>query len=169
AARTIATASVLAWPRRATTVLASVALLVLYPGLRAAAASFPLGTSAWNELAGGAPGAASAGLPRQDGGDAAARVLPALNDRARPGARVWWPGVSAAAVDAYARDGRIRSDLSMASGPEEADVAVVALDGGSRDAEYRAWAGLRTARPAAGVYQDDVALALVYARPGAWR
>ena len=43
------------------------------------------------------------------------------------------------------------------------------LDGGSRDAEYRAWSALRTARPAAGVYLDEVPLATAYARPGAWR
>jgi hypothetical protein len=167
-ARAVVAAGV-AWPRRATAVVASVALLLLYPALRATAASFPLGTTAWNELAGGAPGAASAGLPRQDGGDAVSRVLPAVNDRALPGARIWWAGVAPAAIGAYARDGRLRADLVRAAAPEEADLAVVALDGGSRDAEYRAWAALRTARPAAGVYRDEVPLALVYARPGAWR
>jgi hypothetical protein len=77
--------------------------------------------------------------------------------------------VSPAALEAYARDGRLRADLAAAAAPEEADLAVVALDGASRDAEYRAWAALRTARPAAGVYRDEVPLALVYARPGAWR
>jgi hypothetical protein len=46
---------------------------------------------------------------------------------------------------------------------------VLTLDGGSRDAEYRAWAAFRTARPVAGVYLDEVPLALAYARPGAWR
>jgi hypothetical protein len=92
-----------------------------------------------------------------------------VNARARPGARIWWPGVSPQAVGAYVRDGRLRADLGSAAGPEQADVAVVALDGVSRDAEYRAWAALRTARPSAGIYRDEVPLALVYARPGAWR
>lgn len=168
-ARAIVAAGAAAWPGRAAPVVASVVLLALYPGLRAAVAAFPSGTSAWNELAGGAPGAASLGLPRQDGGDAVGLLLGAVNERARPGARVWWAGVSPAAVRAYARDGRLRADLASAAAPEEADLAVVALDGGSRDAEYRAWAALRTARPAAGIYRDEVPLALVYARPGAWR
>ena len=92
-----------------------------------------------------------------------------IDARARPGARIWWPGVSAGAVAAYVRDERLRPDLAVASGPDDADLAVVALDGGSRDDEYRAWAALRTARPAAGVYRDEVPLALVYVRPGAWR
>jgi len=169
AARAIVVAGATAWPRRAAEVVASVALLVLYPGLRATVSSFPLGTAAWNELLGGAPGAASAGLPRQDGGDAVAGLLAEVNARARPGARIWWPGVSPEAIGAYVRDGRLRADLASAAGPEQADVAVVALDGASRDAEYRAWAALRTARPSAGVYRDEVPLALVYARPGAWR
>jgi hypothetical protein len=98
-----------------------------------------------------------------------AGLLPALNARARPGARVWWPGVSPAAVAAYARDGRLRSDLALAASADDADVAVVAIDAGTRDPEYRTWAALRTSRPAAGVYRDEVPLALVYARPGAWR
>jgi hypothetical protein len=79
------------------------------------------------------------------------------------------PGVPAEAVLLYARDHRLRPDLEVSAGPEEADLAVVALDGGSRDAEYRAWSAFRTARPAAGIYVDEVPVALVYARGGAWR
>jgi hypothetical protein len=45
----------------------------------------------------------------------------------------------------------------------------VAVEGGERDAEYRAWSALRTARPVAGVYMDEVPLAFVYARAGAWQ
>jgi hypothetical protein len=169
AARAIVAAARSAWPARAPAVGATVALLVLYPGLRATVVAWPRGASAWNELSGGAPGAASRGLPRQDGGEAVAEVLAALNERARPGARIWWPRTPPSAVRLYARDGRLRGDLVLAAGPEDADLAVVALDGTGRDAEYRAWAALRTARPALGVYLDEVPLALVYARPGAWR
>jgi len=168
-ARALLRAAALAWPARQGTLAAALALLVLYPGVRSAGLAFPDGTSAWNELAGGAPGAASRGLRRQDGGEAAGALLATVNARAAPGARIWWPGISPAAVALYARDGRLRPDLAEAAGPDDADLAVVALDGGSRDAEYRAWSALRTARPAAGVYVDEVPTALVYARPGAWR
>ncbi|HEY6004735.1 MAG TPA: hypothetical protein VIV57_17805, partial [Anaeromyxobacter sp.] len=148
---------------------AALALLVLYPGLRSTVRAFPDGAAAWNELVGGAAGAASRGLRRQDGGEAAAALLPAVNERAAAGARVWWPNVSREAVALYARDGLLRRDLALAASPEEADLAIVTLDGGSRDAEYRAWAALRTARPSSGIYADEVPLAFAYARPGAWR
>jgi hypothetical protein len=168
-ARALVRAAELSWPARRGAVLAGLALLVLYPGLRAAVRAFPDGAAAWNELVGGAAGAASRGLRRQDGGEAAAALLRKVNERAAAGARVWWAGAAPEAVALYARDGLVRRDLAVASGPEDADLAVVTLDGGSRDAEYRAWAALRTARPAAGVYADEVPLAFVYARRGAWR
>jgi hypothetical protein len=158
-----------AWPARATPLAASLALVVLWPGARAAVHFHPAGASAWNELAGGAPGAATLGRRRQDGGEAAALVLDALNARAREGARVYWPTSSPAAIRALARDGRLRADLAVAESPADADLAVVTLDGTSRDAEFRVWSAFRTARPAAGAYLDEVPLAFVYARPGAWR
>lgn len=96
-------------------------------------------------------------------------LAPELGARAAAGAKVWWPGTPASAVARYVREGRLRADLVPVDGPDEADLVVVALDGGPRDAEYRAWAALRTDRPAAGVYVDEVPLAFVYARAGAWR
>ncbi|GAO01640.1 hypothetical protein PSR1_00497 [Anaeromyxobacter sp. PSR-1] len=96
-------------------------------------------------------------------------MLDALAARARPGARVYWPRTAEAAVEVYARDGRLRADLRRAEAPEDADVAVVAVDGAARDAEYRTWAAFRDARPVAGAFLDEVPLVLVYARPGAWR
>jgi hypothetical protein len=168
-ARALARAAELAWPARRGTVLAGLAILVLYPALRQAAHAFPAGASAWSELAGGAPGAASRGLQRQDGGEAAGAVLPELNDRARGGARVWWPRTDPGAVAAWTRSGRLRDDLALADGPDDADIVVATIDGASRDGEYRAWAALRTARPVAAAYLDDVPLVFVYARAGAWR
>jgi hypothetical protein len=168
-ARALVRAAQIAWPARAAPLLASLALLVLWPAIRATAHAHPSGGSGWNELAGGLPGAATLGLPRQDGGEAAARLVDAVNARAREGARIWWGTSSPAAIRALARDGRLRADLAAADGPDDADLAVVTLDGGSRDAEYRAWVAFRTARPVAGAYLDEVPLALAYARPGAWR
>lgn len=168
-ARALTRAAQVAWPSRAAPLAATLALLALYPGLRAAVHAHPAGASAWNELAGGAPGAATLGMQRQDGGEAAASILEALNARARSGARVWWPSTHPEALRRWTLDGRLRPDLEVADGPESADVAVVTLDGASRDAEYRAWTAFRTARPVAGTYLDEVPLAFVYARPGAWR
>ncbi len=169
AARTLVAAARVAWPSRAAPLVASLALVVLWPAVRAVAHFHPSGASAWNELVGGTPGAAALRLPRQDGGEGVVRVLDAVNARARDGARVWWPSLAPAALRALGRDGRLRADLAVADGPDDADLAVVALDGTGRDAEYRAWSAFRTARPVAGAYLDEVPLALVYARPGAWR
>jgi hypothetical protein len=168
-ARALVHAARAAWPARAAPLAASLALLALWPALRTTVHFFPSGSAAWNELAGGAPGAASAGLPRQEGGEAAARLVEIVVERARPGARVYWPTSSPAAVRALARDGRLRADLALASAPEEADVAIVTLDGAGRDGEYRAWSAFRTSRPVSGVYVDEVPLGFVYAAPGAWR
>jgi len=158
-------ATVPTWPRRA---VAALAVVALAPGAIAAARARPL-TSAWSELAGGAPGAASRGLPRQDGGEGARAALADVAARARPGARIRFVGVAPEAVRAWAARGLLRPDLAVADGDDEADVAVVAVDGGSRDAEYQTRAALRADRPVAGVYVDEVPLALVYARAGAWR
>jgi hypothetical protein len=156
-------------PARAGRALAAIAVVVLYPALRASIHHFPHGAAAWNELAGGAPGAAARGLPRQAGGEAAAAALPEIAAHARPGARIWWAGVAPEAVGVYARDGRLRGDLALASSPEDADLVVATLDGGPRDAEYAGWSALRTARPVAAVYVDEVPLVFVYARAGGWR
>ena len=170
-ARALLAAARVASPARAAPLAASLVLCVLWPGLRATAHFHPAGASSWNEIAGGAPGAATLGLPRQDGGEAAAALLPILNARASAGARVFWPTAAPAALRALSRDGRLRPDLVAVDGPEDADLAVVTLEGAgaSRDAEYRAWSAFRTARPAAGAYLDEVPLALVYARAGSWR
>lgn len=168
-ARALLAAARSAWPSRAPALAGALAILVLYPALRLTAHVHPAGASAWNEIAGGAPGAASLGMRRQDGGEAAAALLPEIAARARSGARIWWAGVDAGAVRLYAKDGRLRPDLVAVDAPEDADIAVVALDGGSRDAEYRAWTAFRTSRTEAGAYLDEVPLALVYARPGTWR
>ncbi|ABC82630.1 glycosyltransferase family 39 protein [Anaeromyxobacter dehalogenans] len=167
--RALLDAARIAWPARAAPLAAALALLVLYPAVRQAAHAWPWASSSWSALGGGTPGAASRGLARQDGGEAAAAVLDALAARARPGARVYWPRTAEAAIDVYRRDGRLRADLRRAESPEEADVAVVAVDGAARDAEYRTWAAFRDARPVAGAFLDEVPLVLVYARPGAWR
>ena len=157
-------ATVPAWPRHA---LAVLSLATLLPGSVAVSRARPL-ASAWSELAGGAPGAVSLGLPRQDGGEGARGVLADVAARARPGAKVRFVGVAPEAVRAWAARRLLRADVEVVD-DDAADLAVVAVDGGSRDAEYRARAALRADRPVAGVYVDEVPLAFVYARAGAWR
>jgi hypothetical protein len=168
AARAIASAARAAWPAGATKLTLAFALLALYPAARATVRTFPHGAAAWSEWIGGAPGAASLGLPR--GAEGAGATLAAeLSERAAEGQRVWFAGLSPRAAEALRHDGRLRADLRIATSPAEADLAVVELDDARRDVEYRVWGAFETARPVAAVRLDEVPLASVYARPGAWR
>jgi len=168
-ARAVATAARSAWPARSGALGLVLSAALLWPGAWQVARCWPEAAASWGELAGGAPGAASLGMQRQDGGEGAAALLAELDARARPGARVLFVGPAASALRVEASDGRLRPDLALAVDPAGADLAVVALDGGSRDAEYQVWAAFRSDRPVAGAFLDEVPLAFVYARAGAWR
>lgn len=168
-ARALVAAGRALWPARGGAVTAALALVALAPAAWAAAHVHPYGTAAYNELAGGAPGAASLGMQRQYWGDAPAGVLAALDAHAAPGARVWWQETTALAVRAYQRDGRLRADLRWATGPEEADLALWQFHQEFRDKEFRAWDAFGEARPVEVLALDEVPLVMVYARPGAWR
>jgi hypothetical protein len=168
-ARSLVAAGRVLWPERAGTVTAALAVVALAPGLRAGVHAWPYGFAAWNELAGGAPGAASRGLARQAGGDSASGILRALGDHAAPGARVWWQETARADVEAWQRKGRLRPDLRWADGPADADLALWQFRADDRDREYRIWTAFGTARPVDGIFLDEVPLLMVYARPGAWR
>ncbi|MFL5300391.1 MAG: hypothetical protein ACJ79R_08620 [Anaeromyxobacteraceae bacterium] len=167
------------WPARAGALTAALAALALAPAAWAVAHVHPYGTAAYNELAGGAPGAATLGMQRQFWGDAAVGVLGELDAHAAPGARVWWQETGRAAVEAWQRDGRVRADLRWAEGPDEADLSIWQYHQEFRDKEYRTWTAFaerpapgerpRSPVPVAGVYLDEVPLVQVYARPGAWR
>jgi Dolichyl-phosphate-mannose-protein mannosyltransferase len=169
AAAALAALARTAWPARAGALLTSLAALVLYPGLLATLDTFPLGSAAWGEAVGGPPGAATLGLPRQDGGEAARALLPELVLHAAPAARLRWIGVAPAAVARYRAAGLLRADLVDAPDGEPYDLAVVALGDPSRDLTYQAWTALGSARPMAGVYLEEVPLMQVFARAGAWR
>jgi hypothetical protein len=167
-ARAIATATRAAWPQGAAKLALAVCLFALYPALRATVRTFPHGASAWSEWVGGVPGAASVGLPRLASG-AGAALLAELGERTAAGQRVWWPSLPASTLEQLRRDGRLRSDLRIAASPEEADLAVIEHDDARRDLEFQVWTAFETARPVGGLLLDEVPLATVYARPGAWR
>jgi len=168
-ARALVNAGQVLVPRRPSAVTGTLAALALAPAAWQVAHVHPFGTAAWNELAGGAAGAASMGMQRQFWGDNMARVLPVVNGHAAPGARVWFQEATWLAVKEYQRDGRLRGDLAWANGPEDADISIWHYHQEFRDKEFRTWTDFGTARPATGVYLDEVPLVEVYARPGAWR
>jgi 4-amino-4-deoxy-L-arabinose transferase-like glycosyltransferase len=168
AARAIVLAAHAAVPSRSRTAALCLALVALAPGAVASLRAYPDLGASWGELGGGVPGAASLGMPRHDG-EAVTRLLAQLSARAAPGARIHWPALPPAALAVYAADGRLRSDLTVVASLDEADLAVVSLPQPPRQEEYEVWAALHTTAPASGVFLDEVPLAWVYARPGAWR
>jgi hypothetical protein len=167
-ARALLALAEVAWPARRWALAGTLAVALLYPGLRAAALTFPQGASAWGEPLGGAAGAAWRGWPRQDGGEAVRGVLEALAVHAVTGARVRWIGAAPFAIERYRQAGLLRPDLVDAATVAEADLVVVAR-GGSREEELEAWTSFGTTRIVGGVFLDEVALVLVQARPGASR
>ena len=169
AARAVVSAGQILWPRRPGLVIGVLAALAFAPAAWQVAHTHPFGTAAWNELAGGPSGAASLGMQRQFWGDNMVGVLPALNDHAAPGARVWFQEATWLAVREYQRDERLRADLAWANGPEDADISVWHYHREFLDKEFRTWTEFGTTRPVAGAYLDEVPLVQVYARPGAWR
>jgi len=168
-ARAIASAAQVLGPGRSGAVAGVLAALALVPAAWQTAHVHPFGTAAWNELAGGAAGAASLGMQRQFWGDNMIAILEDLNEHAASGARVWFQEATWLAVKEYQRDGRLRPDLAWATGPEDADISVWHYHREFLDKEFRTWTEFGNARPVAGAYLDETPLVQIYARPGAWR
>ena len=149
--------------RRALPVLVAATLL---PGVWQIAHLHPYGTSAYGELAGGVPGAASLGMQRQYWSNNVTGVLPWLNAHCAPNARVYFHEVNLESYRAYVQSGALRPDLGYASGPSDSDYAALQWHREFRDREPETWMAYGTHRPAFGLYLDEVAQVVVYARPG---
>ncbi len=152
------------WPRSRTLLLGAAAALL--PGLWQIAHTHPYGTSAYGELAGGIPGAASLGLQRQYWSNNVTAVLPWLNTHCPPGARVYLHEVNVESYRTYVTSGMLRADLRYTRGPAESDYAALQWHREFRDREPETWNAFGTHRPATGLYLDEVPQIVVYARPG---
>jgi len=146
--------------------LPAVAALALLPGLVQIARVHPYGTSAYGELAGGIPGAASLGMQRQFWSNNVTGVLPWLNAHAPRGARVFFHEVNVESHRAYQQAGQLRADIRYAWSPRDADYAALQWHREFRDREPETWNAFGTRRPATGLYIDEVPQVVVYARPG---
>jgi hypothetical protein len=147
--------------------LAGAAALVLLPGALATAHYAPFGsTCAYNEIAGGAAGAAGLGMQRHYWSHAVARALPWIGEHAPRGARVYFHEVRFESLRWYKADGRLRADLRPVADPADAEIAVYQLHQEFRDREFQIWTHFHTQRPAYVVAVDGVPLISVYQRPG---
>ncbi|HMK73547.1 MAG TPA: hypothetical protein VK454_09415, partial [Myxococcaceae bacterium] len=145
-----------------TPVLAAVLLL---PAITLTAHVHPYGTSAYGELAGGIPGAASLGMQRQYWSNNVTGVLEWINLHAPRGARLWLHEVTGLSFRDYQRNGMLRPDVQPANGPLDADVAAVQYHQEFREQEVAIWQAFGTTRPVAGLYIDETPQVIVYQRP----
>ena len=146
--------------------LAGAAAATLLPGICQIARVHPYGTSAYGELAGGIPGAATLGMQRQYWSNNVTAVLPWLNRHCPPGARVYFHEVNVESYRTYLLTGQLRADIRYALVPEQSDYAALQWHREFRDREPETWNAYGTRRPATGLYLDEVPQVVVYARPG---
>jgi len=152
-------------PRRAIAASAVLGALVLLPAFTLTVHVHPYGTSAYGELAGGIPGAASLGMQRQYWSNNVTGVLPWIDANARPGARVWLHEVNGLSFRDYQRNDMLRKDVVPVGGPEDADLAAVQYHQEFREQEVLVWQAFGTWVPATGLYLDETPQVVVYRRP----
>ena len=138
--------------------------VVLLPAFTLTVHVHPYGTSAYGELAGGIPGAASLGLQRQYWSNNVTGVLPFIDGNSRPGARVWLHEVNGLSFRDYQRNDMLRKDVIPAGGPEDADLAAVQYHQEFREQEVLVWQAFGTWVPATGLYLDETPQVVVYLR-----
>ncbi|HTS82074.1 MAG TPA: glycosyltransferase family 39 protein [Myxococcaceae bacterium] len=152
-------------PRRAIAATLALGAVVLLPALTLTVHVHPYGTSAYGELAGGIPGAASLGLQRQYWSNNVTGVLPWIDANARQGARVWLHEVNGLSFRDYQRNGMLRTDVVPVGGPEDADLAAVQYHQEFREQEVLVWQAFGTWVPSTGLYLDETPQVVVYRRP----
>ena len=125
------------------------------------------GPAYYNELAGGPPGGAALGMPRNFWGYSTVEVLPLINERVEPKGLVFWHKATQWAIDAYRRDGMLRSDVRY-TGDWTAAYSNWAVYHDQREKlpeELDVWRAYGTDWPVGGFFIDGVALMAVYQRP----
>jgi len=140
------------------------AVLCFVPALIASVRIYPYGTSAYSELAGGLPGAASLGMQRQFWANNVSGIFEWLNSNAKPGERVWLHENHNLQTRDLQRNGMLRSDLVFVEGPWQADLVAYQYMQEFREQEFETWQAFGTTRPVTGLYLDETPQIIVYRR-----
>lgn len=154
-----------AWNRRGLAITGGLFALLMLPAAMDTWHVHPYGTSAYAELAGGIPGAATLGMQRQFWSSNVTAVLPWINRHAPPGARVFLHQVTGLAFRDYQRNGMLRPDLVPARGPRDAQIAAYQYHQEFREREMEIWQDFGTTKPVTGLYLDETPQIVVYQRP----
>jgi hypothetical protein len=147
--------------------------LLSLPALVQSVRVYPYGTSAYSELAGGLPGAATLGMQRQFWANNVTGVLEWVNANARPGERIYFHEVHGGMIQDLQRNGMLRRDVQpivdgmgcfMGTCPALADMVVYQYHQEFRETEFRTWEAFGTQRPVTGLYVDETPQVVVYRR-----
>ena len=145
-------------------VLIALAVLVGSSGFIATARVYEFGTSAYSELAGGLPGAASLGMQRQYWANNLSGVLEWINANATPGERIYFHENHGGQIRDLQRNGMLRPDVQAVGGPDQAQMVVYQYHQEFRDAEFQTWQAFGSARPVYGLYLDETPQIVIYRR-----
>lgn len=145
-------------------VLVALAVLLSASAAIATARIYEFGTSAYGELAGGLPGAATLGMQRQYWANNLSGVLPWINQNARQGERIYFHENHGGQIRDLQRNQMLRADLQPVGSPDQAELVVYQYHQEFRDAEFSTWQALGTTKPVYGLYLDETPQIVIYRR-----
>ncbi len=156
-------------------VTATLLFVTLAPSARATLLAHPNGEAYWNELIGGLPGAANAGMQRQFWGYATGLGLAWLNARVPADGSVYFHKSPWGCWDLYRKEGLLRWDIrhaadlfdvgSLPADLARTDYAVFHHQKDHDDYEVGIWEAYGTDAPAAQFTQDGVPILSIYENP----
>lgn len=147
----------------------SLVLALLLPAAQATADAHPHGSAYYNDLIGGIPGAAEAGMQRQFWGGATRDGLEEVNGRAPANASVWFHKSAWGAYAMYGREGWFRHDLRYSGDPAGTSHGFYHHQKDHDDYELDLMRDYGWRIPAFQSAVDGVPMLSVYERPGAPR
>ncbi len=142
-----------------------IAIMLALPAANATWQAHPHGSVYYNELIGGAPGAAEAGMQRQFWGGSTRDGLAEVNKRAPLHARIWFHKCAWGAFMMYQREGWFRRDLSYASHPSGTTHGFFHHQKDHDDYELDVMRDYRVAAPVMRSSLEGVPILSVYERP----
>ncbi|MEW5854419.1 MAG: glycosyltransferase family 39 protein [Myxococcota bacterium] len=145
--------------------MAVVGAMMLVTSVTGILRSHPHGQSFYNELIGGARGAAVVGMQRHYWGEASRDHLPRLNEQVTQGGRVFFNRTNHDSWRMYRRDKLLRDDVGYAGSVAESQAAVAFHQWEHEHELYNIWNDYRSRKPVAGVYlEGSVPLTTLYLR-----
>jgi hypothetical protein len=141
------------------------AVVMLIPAVVATARVHPHGSAYFNELIGGVPGAAEAGMQRQFWGGTTREGLEEINRRTPAGSSVWFHKSTWGSFAMYQKEGWLRRDLRYGTWPTGTKTGLYHHQKDHDDYELDAQRDYGTPIPVFQAARDGVPLLSVYARP----